>query len=92
MMVTESPIGDEMEFHAIDRICPFCALAKLSYKRPGQHGDVYECARESGGCGGDIVHRRQKGGAVCGIVPILKFGIFGRWEACSKAALPERTG
>jgi len=54
-MIAETRPAMRLKFHAIDRICPFCTLAKLSYQRHGHHGDVYECAYESGGCGRSIV-------------------------------------
>ena len=54
--------------------CPFCGLALLEYKRPGHHGNIYQCRT--------VVHRRQKGSPSCGLTPVLSVSGFGRWEAC----------
>jgi len=74
-----------MKYHVLpaDICCPFCGRPNLVYKRPGQHGDIYRCAAEWGGCERTILHRRQKGKLACGITPILNFGALGAWKACS---------
>jgi hypothetical protein len=80
-----------MKYHELrpDICCPFCGGPNLVYKRPGQHGDIYRCAGESGGCERTILHRRQKGQSACGITPILNFGELGTWRACSVSVGPE---
>ena len=85
--VADSEPKATMKYHAVspDTPCPFCGLQQLAYKRPGHHGDVYHCVRNSGGCGRTVVHRRQKGKPGCGLTPIMNFGVFGRWQPCRLA-------
>ena len=73
-----------MKYHPIspDLHCPFCGRTNLVYKRPGQHGDIYRCAVEAGGCERTVIHRRQRGKPECGVAAVLNFGQFGPWRPC----------
>ena len=62
--------------------CPFCGLPLLAYKRPGHHGDIYQCDPARGGCRHTVVHRRHKGSASCGLALIITYCVFGTWVPC----------
>jgi hypothetical protein len=81
-----------MKYHALsaDICCPFCGQPNLVYKRPGQHGDIYRCAIERGGCERTVLHRRRKGQQACGITAILNFGELGMWKPCEQKSRTQR--
>jgi hypothetical protein len=43
-------------------------------------GDKYRCGK----CNRTVIHHRRKGTDVCGLAPLMGFGILGNWrrDAC----------
>jgi hypothetical protein len=84
--------GDfQMRYHAIDceMQCPHCGRGNaLSYASSGVRGDLYLC----NACYGRAVHRRQDGGRMCGLTPLLDFGRYGAWQACRAKTRPASPG